>query len=81
MSCNLMVNYWYCYFPKWYAYFLVFKRQNTIESSTFGSEFVAIKIAMEMNEALHYKLKMMDIPISGESNCFNYSSINIAKET
>jgi hypothetical protein len=29
------------------------KRQNTIESSTFGSEFVALKIAVEMNEALY----------------------------
>jgi hypothetical protein len=46
------------------------KRQNTIESSTFGSEFVALKIAIEMNEALRYKLRMMGIPIEGETNCF-----------
>lgn len=31
----------------WYS-----KRQNTIEPSTFGSEFVALKIALEMNEGL-----------------------------
>jgi Reverse transcriptase (RNA-dependent DNA polymerase) len=49
----------------WYA-----KRQNTIESSTFGSEFVALKIATEMNEALHYKLRMFGVPIDGPSNCF-----------
>jgi hypothetical protein len=49
----------------WYS-----KRQNTIESSTFGSEFVALKIAVEMNEALRYKLRMMGIPIVGETNCF-----------
>ena len=29
---------------KWYS-----KHQNTVELSTFGSEFVALKIAMEMN--------------------------------
>jgi hypothetical protein len=29
----------------WYS-----KRQNTIETSTFGSEFVALKIALEMME-------------------------------
>jgi hypothetical protein len=46
------------------------KRQNTIESSTFGSEFVALKIAVEMNEALQYKLRMMGIPIDGETNGF-----------
>ena len=49
----------------WYS-----KRQNTIESSTFGSEFVALRIAVEMNEALRYKLRMMGIPILGETNCF-----------
>jgi hypothetical protein len=49
----------------WYS-----KRQNTIESSVFGSEFVALKIAVEMNEALRYKLRMMSIPIMGPTNCF-----------
>jgi Reverse transcriptase (RNA-dependent DNA polymerase) len=49
----------------WYS-----KRQNTIESSTFGSEFVALKIAIEMNEAIRYKLRMFGIPIDGETNCF-----------
>jgi len=42
----------------WYA-----KRQNTIESSTFGSEFVVLKIASELNDALHYKLRMFGMPI------------------
>jgi hypothetical protein len=32
------------------------KRQNTIKSSVFGSEFVALKIPSEMNEVLRYKL-------------------------
>ena len=36
---------------KWYS-----KRQNTIESSTFGSEFVALKIATEINDGLRCKL-------------------------
>jgi hypothetical protein len=38
------------------------KMQNTIESSTLGSEFFALKIVIEMNEALRYKLRMMGIP-------------------
>jgi hypothetical protein len=49
----------------WYS-----KRQNTIESSVFGSEFVALKIASELNEALRYKLRMMGIPISEPTNTF-----------
>ena len=34
----------------WYS-----KRQNTVESSTFGSEFVAMRIAKDMAIALRYK--------------------------
>ena len=50
---------------RWYS-----KRQNTIESSTFGSEFVALKIALEMNAAIRYKLRMMGVPIEGATNTF-----------
>ena len=39
------------------------KRQNTVETSTFGSEFIAMKTAVEHVEALRYKLRMIDIPI------------------
>jgi len=49
----------------WYS-----KRQNTVESSTFGSEFVAMKTAIEQCEALRYKLRMMGIPVSGPTNVF-----------
>mmetsp|Transcript_2147 Transcript_2147/g.3296 ORF Transcript_2147/g.3296 Transcript_2147/m.3296 type:complete len:227 (+) Transcript_2147:4733-5413(+) len=49
----------------WYS-----KRQNTVESSTFGSEFVALKIATEMVEGLRYRLRMMGVPIDGEVNTF-----------
>jgi hypothetical protein len=49
----------------WYS-----KRQNTVESSTFGSEFVAMKTAVEQIEALRYKLRMMGVPLSGPTNVF-----------
>jgi len=32
------------------------KRQNTVETSTFGSEFIAMKQAVEMIEGLRYKI-------------------------
>jgi hypothetical protein len=38
----------------WYS-----KRQNTVESSTFGSKFIAMKTAVDQIEALRYKLHMM----------------------
>jgi len=44
------------------------KRQNTVETSTFGSEFVAMRIAKEMIVALRYKLRMFGVPIDGPAN-------------
>jgi len=47
----------------WYS-----KRQNTIESSSFGSEFVALRIAKEMIVALRYKLRMFGVPVVGPAS-------------
>jgi hypothetical protein len=49
----------------WYS-----KKQNTVETSTFGSEFVAMRIAVELIEALRYKLQMFGIPIDGPTNVY-----------
>ena len=49
----------------WYS-----KRQATVESSTFGSEFVALRIAAELIISLRYKLRMFGIPVMGEANVF-----------
>jgi hypothetical protein len=46
------------------------KRQNTVETSTFGSEFIAARIAVELIEALRYKLRMFGIPIDGPANVY-----------
>jgi hypothetical protein len=44
----------------WYS-----KKQTSIETSLFGSEFSAMKTAVEMVEGLRYKLRMMGVPIDG----------------
>ena len=49
----------------WYS-----KRQNTVESSTFGSEFVAARTAVDLVEAMRYKLRMMGVPIDGPTTMF-----------
>jgi hypothetical protein len=49
----------------WYS-----KRQNTIETSTFGSEFIAMKTAIEQVEGLRYKLRMMGVPLPDPCNVF-----------
>ena len=45
-------------------------RQNTMETSTFGSEFVAARIAVEMVEGLRYKLRMMESKWTGPQISF-----------
>ena len=58
----------------WYS-----KQQNTVESSTFGSEIIAMKQATDMIEALVYKLRMFGIPIEMETRvlCDNESVVKI----
>ena len=41
------------------------KKQNSVESSTFGSEFIAMKQCCEYIRGLRYKLRMMGIPVEG----------------
>ena len=49
----------------WYS-----KRQNTVETSSFGSEYVALRICTEMIEALRYKLRTFGVPIDGPAEVF-----------
>jgi Reverse transcriptase (RNA-dependent DNA polymerase) len=46
------------------------KRQNTVESSTFGSEFIALKQSIDLIEGLRYKLRMMGIPIDDTTSIY-----------
>ena len=46
------------------------KRQNTVEASTFGSEFQAMKNAVELAESLRYKHRMFGVPIDNATNIF-----------
>ena len=46
------------------------KRQTTVEASTFGSELIAMRLAVEMIEGLRYKLRMMGVPITTPTNVF-----------
>ena len=57
----------------WYS-----KRQNTVESSTFTSEFIALNACMERIVGIRFKLRMFGIPIDGASDilCHNQSVVN-----
>ena len=57
---------------KWYS-----KRQNTVETSTYGSELVAMRIALEAILEIRYKLRTMGIKFENTSTilCDNQSVI------
>ena len=46
------------------------KRQNSVESSTFGSEFTALKNTVELVTAIRYKLRMFGVPFDGPTDMF-----------
>ena len=53
------------------------KRQNQVETATYGSEFMAMRIATEQIMELRYMLRMLGVPVSGPSWLFgdNMSAI------
>ena len=55
----------------WYS-----KKQNSVETSSFGSEFAALKTGVELFEGLRYKLQMMGVPIDGYCHtCVDNNSV------
>ena len=49
----------------WYS-----MRQNTVESSRFGSKFISLRIETEMIEGLRYKLRMFGVAIDIPADVF-----------
>ena len=45
---------------------LLIKRQSTVEGFTFGSEYIAMKTAVEMIKAFRYKLRTFGIEIDSQ---------------
>jgi hypothetical protein len=46
------------------------KKQNTVESSKFGTEFVALRVARDLLVVLRIQLKMFGVLINGLVNVF-----------
>ena len=53
------------------------KRQNTVESSAFSSEFIALKTCVEHITALRFKLRMFGVPVDDSTKilCDNESVV------
>ncbi len=50
---------------KWYS-----KRQKTVETSSYGSELVAARIAIELVQEVRYKLRMLGVPITESTTMY-----------
>jgi hypothetical protein len=57
------------------------KKQNSVESSSFGSEFIAMKQCCEYLRGLRYKLRMMGIPVNGPAFIFGDNQSVLANTT
>ena len=56
------------------------KKQVTVETSTFGAEFVALKHGIEHVRGLRYKLRMMGVQISGPTDVYG-DNMSVIKNT
>lgn len=59
----------------WYS-----KKQHSIETSRFGSEFQALKVGMELLIGLRYKVRMMGIPLDGYAHV-KVDNMSVVKNT
>ena len=57
------------------------KKQTSVESSSFGSEFIAMKQCCEYIRGLRYKLRMMGIPVIGPAFIYGDNQSVLANTT
>ena len=57
------------------------KKQTGMESSSFGSEFIAMKQCCEYIRGLRYMLRMMGIPVVGPAYIYGDSQSVLANTT
>jgi hypothetical protein len=67
---------WYSDLSESSSYFMWYsKAQATVESSTFGSEFIAKHQVTDMIEGLRYKLRMLGVPLEGSANVLSVNKL------
>ena len=57
------------------------KRQKTVETSTYGSELVAARIATEVVMEIRYQLRMLGVPIKGPTHMYGDNSSVVLNTT
>ena len=71
-----LLIYFNCTLVYWWS-----KKQTSVESSSFGSEFVAMKQCCEYVGGLRYKLRMMGIPVEGPTYIYGDNQTVLANTT
>ena len=69
VSCRSRCGFFICVnavLLQWFS-----KKQSTVETLVFGTEFVAMKQGIDALRALRYKLRMLGIPIFGPSYVYD----------
>ena len=57
------------------------KRQNTVESATYGAEMVAGRLAVEQVRDIRYKLRMLGVPVLDASVLIGYNQTIITSRS
>jgi hypothetical protein len=57
------------------------KQQETIETSVFGAEFVAMKHGIKTLRELRYKIRMMGIPLSGPTYIYGNNKFQVTNSS
>ena len=57
------------------------KRQNTVETATYGSEFVAARLAVEQIQDLRYTLRDLGVPLDGPAWLFGDNQSVVTSST
>ena len=58
------------YIVTWHQSYDTQRKKNTVESSAFSSEFIALTIVTELLEGLKYKLQIFGVSLNGVSRIF-----------
>ena len=59
----------------------VCKRQKTVETSTYGSELVAARVATELIMEIRYQLRMLGVPIDGPATMLGDNMLVVLNTT
>ena len=56
------------------------KKQQTVKTSVFGAEFMALKHGIDRVHIIRYKLRMMGVPLSGPTDVYG-DNMSVIKKT